>query len=90
MRTVDLEPSMKMKKRRYKNDKNFILIIISMIITGCSSEFYKHDSIYKDWDHIKFSWWEYENPTEKHAKMSTERGWWERKYHICLLDNLPS
>jgi hypothetical protein len=76
MRTVDLEPSMKMKKRRYKNDKNFILIIISMIITGCSSEFYKHDSIYKDWDHIKFSWWEYENPTEKHAKMSTERGWW--------------
>ena len=47
-----------------------------MIITGCSSEFYKHDSIYKDWDHVKFSWWGYENPTADHAKMSTDRGWW--------------
>jgi hypothetical protein len=23
-----------------------------------------------------FSWWEYENPTAEHAKMSDERGWW--------------
>jgi hypothetical protein len=22
-----------------------------------------------------FSWWEYENPTAEHAKMSSERGW---------------
>ena len=56
--------------------KIFLLIIMSMIIVGCSSEFYKHDSIYKDWDHVKFSWWGYENPNAEHAKMSTERGWW--------------
>ena len=31
---------------------------------------------YKDWDHIKFSWWGYDNPTAEDAKMSDERGWW--------------
>jgi len=56
--------------------KIFFIIIMSMIIAGCSSEFYKHDSVYKDWDHVMFSWWEYENPTAEHAKMSTEHGWW--------------
>jgi hypothetical protein len=50
-----------------------------MLIAGCSSEFYKHDSIYKDWDHVKFSWWEYKNPTVENANMSTERGWWGKE-----------
>ena len=54
----------------------FIAMILCMILSGCSSEFYKHDSIYKDWDHVKFSWWEYENPTAEHAQMSAEHGWW--------------
>ena len=56
--------------------KTFFLILMSIFITGCGSEFYKHESLYKDWDHIKFSWWGYENPTAEDAKMSTERGWW--------------
>jgi hypothetical protein len=57
--------------------KNLIfLIILTIFSAGCSSDFYKHDSIYKDWDHVMFSWWEYENPTAEHAKMSDERGWW--------------
>ena len=54
----------------------FFLLILAIFLGGCSSEFYKHDSIYKDWDHVKFSWWEYENPSAEHAKMSDERGWW--------------
>jgi hypothetical protein len=60
--------------------KNLVfLIILTIFLAGCSSEFYKHDSIYKDWNHVKFSWWEYENPTAEHAKMSAERGWWGEK-----------
>ena len=56
--------------------KIFLLIIMALIITGCSSEFYTHDSLYKDWDHMEFSWWGYKNPTPEYAKMSEERGWW--------------
>ena len=56
--------------------KLFIFILLAILIAGCSSEFYKHDSVFKDWEHVKFSWWGYKNPTAEHAKMSQERGWW--------------
>jgi len=56
--------------------KIFFLIVMGLIITGCNSEFYKHDTVYKDWDHVMFSGWGYQNPTAEDAKMSTERGWW--------------
>ena len=56
--------------------KLFFLIALILLIAGCISEFYKHDSVFKDWEHVKFSWWGYENPTADHAKMSQERGWW--------------
>lgn len=56
--------------------KIMVLIIFGLLITGCSSEFYKHDSLYNDWDHAKFSWWDYKNPTADHAAMSEGRGWW--------------
>ena len=56
--------------------KLFLLILLALLIAGCSSEFYKHDSLYKDWDHVKFSLSGYQNPTAEHAKMSAERGWW--------------
>lgn len=63
-------------KRRGIMKKIIVLIIFGLLITGCSSEFYKHDSLYNDWDHAKFSWWDYKNPTADHAAMSEGRGWW--------------
>ncbi|MDX1799125.1 MAG: membrane lipoprotein lipid attachment site-containing protein [Candidatus Lokiarchaeia archaeon] len=56
--------------------KIVFLILLSLLIAGCSSEFYKHDTIFKDWDHVKFSWWGYKQPTAEQAKMSEEQGWW--------------
>jgi hypothetical protein len=56
--------------------KLIFLIVLTLLIAGCSSEFYKHDSAFKDWDHVQFSWWDYQKPTAEHAKMSAERGWW--------------
>ena len=56
--------------------KIIVLLFIVLLLAACSGEFYKHDSIYKDWSHIGFSWWGYNNPTAEDAKMSTDRGWW--------------
>jgi hypothetical protein len=56
--------------------KLIVLLFIVFMLAACSDEWYKHDTIYKDWDHIKFSWWGYGNPTADDAKMSDERGWW--------------
>jgi hypothetical protein len=56
--------------------KLVVLLFIVFMLAACSDEWYQHDSIYKDWEHIKFSWWGYDNPTAEHAQMSDERGWW--------------
>ena len=56
--------------------KLIFLILLALLIAGCSSEFYKHDSAFKDLDHVQFSWWDYKNPTAEYAKMSEDRGWW--------------
>ena len=56
--------------------KIIVFAILGLLIIGCSSEFYKHDSLYNDWDHAKFSWWDYKNPSAEHAAMSEGRGWW--------------
>ena len=52
------------------------LILAGLLVVGCSSEFYEHDTLYKNWDHWKFSWWEYNSPTAEHARKSNEQGWW--------------
>ena len=56
-------------------------VIIVFFLVGCGStaqrsEFWKHDSVYKDWNHMKFSLFGFENPTDETAKKSKERGWW--------------
>jgi ABC-type glycerol-3-phosphate transport system substrate-binding protein len=64
------------RKGGKKMKKLIVLLFIGLLLAGCSSEFYKHDTTFKDWDHVKFSWWGYDNPTVEDAKMSDERGWW--------------
>jgi hypothetical protein len=35
--------------------KLVVLIFIVLLLAACSDEWYAHDSVYKDWEHIKFS-----------------------------------
>lgn len=56
--------------------KLIFLMLVGLFLAGCSSEFYKHDSLYKTWDHAKFSWTGYKNPTPQDAKLSQQQGWW--------------
>lgn len=56
--------------------KLIILLFLVLLLSGCSDEFLAHDTLYKDWDHVKFSWGGYKNVNAQHAQMSAERGWW--------------
>ncbi len=56
-----------------------ILVLAGLALAGCSSEFYQHDTLYKNWDHLKFSWWEYKSPSADHAKKSNDQSWWGRE-----------
>jgi len=62
--------------------KRIILVLmLGMFLAGCGtaaerSEFWKHDSVYKNWDHFKYSVSGYKNPTDASLKDSTEQKWW--------------
>ena len=52
--------------------KKLVLIIaLGMFLAGCAgikqSEYLEHDSHYKDWSHLGFSWWGFKNVTEQAA-----------------------
>ena len=63
-----------------KRMKRFIaLVLILGLLTlagGCTSEWYKHDTVYKTNDHMTFSWWGYKSPTDEDLKQSEAEGWW--------------
>ena len=58
-----------------------IIMFLALFLAGCGqsavrSEFYQHDSIYKNWDHAKFSWFGYRNPTAEDLQKSADQQWW--------------
>jgi hypothetical protein len=61
--------------------KKFLLIVVSLaFIAGCASleksEFFKHDTHYKDGDHLLFSWFGYKQASIEDAKKSEAEHWW--------------
>ena len=61
--------------------KMFLALILGLFISGCGTpaqraEFLKHDTMYKNWDHTKFSWSGFKNPTVETGKESQEQNWW--------------
>ena len=56
--------------------KLIVLVFIVFLLAACSDEWYAHDSIYKDWYHIIFSWWGHNNVTSEEADMSEQSGLW--------------
>ena len=61
--------------------KIILLVIMGLFLASCSqtfqrSEFLEHDSMYKNWDHLKFSWTGWQSPTMEDVKNSSGQSWW--------------
>ena len=61
--------------------KILLIAMLFLFLSGCGqaareSGFYSHDTHYKDWDHLWFSWHGYKDMTAKDAKKSNENMWW--------------
>jgi hypothetical protein len=59
--------------------KLLLLLAAAMLIAGCTSEFYKHDSVFKTNDHVAYSWWGYSKTSPADAKKSADQGWWGKE-----------
>lgn len=58
----------------------FVILMLTFLF-GCGtlgkqSEFWQHDSVYKNMDHMKFSIYGYKDITEKDKHNSEKQGWW--------------
>jgi hypothetical protein len=67
--------------RRREMKKLLIIVMLVAFLAGCGhmaqeSEFYEHSTMYRDWDHAKFSMWGYKEPTALTAEASTAKEWW--------------
>lgn len=64
-----------------KMKKWLLLILMSAFLFGCGtaatkSEFWQHDSMYRNWGHAKFSMWQHGNPSAETYKDSMGQNWW--------------
>jgi outer membrane lipoprotein-sorting protein len=69
------------KKEETMMKRLFVLVLVSAFLFGCGaaatqSEFWQHDTMYKNWDHMKFSMAGYKSPTEETYQKSAEQEWW--------------
>ncbi len=61
--------------------KAFVILMSVVLFSGCGaaareSGFYDHSTMYKSWDHMKFSIYDYKEVSPDEAKKSQEEGWW--------------
>jgi len=56
------------------------LLTVAGLLIGCAaaqrSEFYQHDSMYKNWDHLKYSWSGYKHQSTGSIEESNAQKWW--------------
>lgn len=61
--------------------KLMAVLCLSFFLFGCGaaaqkSEFWQHDSMYKNNDHLWYSWSGYKHPTANTGQESVHQGWW--------------
>ena len=63
--------------------KLVVLIFMVLFLASCGqsslmsrSEFLQHDKMYKNWDHMKFSWFGPDEATSQDLEKSSEQQWW--------------
>jgi hypothetical protein len=61
--------------------KMLVLAVLGLFLAGCGtaaerSEFWKHDTMYKNWDHTLYSWSGYRKCEEEALKKTQEQDWW--------------
>ncbi len=58
-----------------------LVAFLALFLAGCGttaqhSEFWKHPTVFKSWDHLVFSWFDYRAPTAETGEKSQEQEWW--------------
>ena len=71
------------KKEDEEMKKLVVLLCMVLFLVSCGqsslisrSEYLQHDTMYKNWDHMKFSLFGQDEATDQDVKKSIEQQWW--------------
>ena len=57
-----------------------LLVVLVAFLAGCaaadSSEFWKHDTMYRNSDHLRYSWSGYQDCGPEFTKATQSQNWW--------------
>lgn len=61
--------------------KLLILLAVCACGAGCGtsasqSGIWEHETLYRDWDHLRFSWGGHKDVSNEDVRKSTAEGWW--------------
>ena len=59
----------------------FVVMMTALFLSGCGaaareSGYYEHNTLYRSWDHLKFSMCGYKIVHQKEVQQSKEQDWW--------------
>jgi uncharacterized membrane protein required for colicin V production len=67
--------------------KLLLLVVVVAFLGGCAgadqSEFWKHSSVYQNFDHMKYSMSGYQDCGSMYTKETKEQGWWGETVKEC-------
>lgn len=67
--------------------KLLLLVVLVAFLGACagadSSEFWKHDTMYKNYDHLKYSWSGYRDCGPEFTKATQNQNWWGETTKEC-------
>jgi hypothetical protein len=63
------------------------VLMMVLFLTGCGaaareSGFYEHSTMYRDWDHLKFSIYGYKTVEPKEIQASKAQEWWGKNIDV--------
>jgi hypothetical protein len=75
------------RRRKKEMKKAFAVMMMVLFLAGCGaaareSGFYEHNSMYRDWDHMKFSISGYKAADPKVAQASKANDWWGKTVDV--------
>ena len=53
-----------------------VFFLMGCANSGSRSGFWQHDTMYRSWDHMGFSWFGYHNVSAQDARESQNQNWW--------------
>jgi hypothetical protein len=67
--------------------KVLVLLVLSACAAGCGgpasqSDMWKHDTMYRNWDHLRFSWGGHKEAGGDVVKKSENQNWWGKEVPV--------